>query len=55
MLGAGSLGAVGVLSAVAGLAAGFAAAADAVALAALPLRAAHACMALLTRAQLRVG
>jgi hypothetical protein len=47
-------GAVGMLSAAVGLGAGFAAAADAVAVAALPLRAAHVCMALLTRAQLRV-
>ena len=49
-----SAGAVGLLSAAAGLGAGCAAAADAIAVAALPLRAAHACMALLTRAQLRV-
>jgi hypothetical protein len=47
-------GAAGVLSAAAGLGAGFAAAADSVAVAALPLRAAHAGMGLLTRAQLRV-
>lgn len=48
-------GAIGVLAAVAGLAAGLAAAADCMAVTALPLHAAHTCMSVMTTAQLRVS
>ncbi len=48
-------GAIGVLAAVAGLAAGLAAAADCIAVTALPLHAAHTCMSVMTTAQLRVS